>query len=344
MASRATRKHERLPPKPQQLVRKLQIRQRGKRRRGPPSRANIEYLAWLDTRFEEFIAYASSVKSQSTASIQWYRQVYRNFKQFLRPFTSLPPEQFELRILATEEWARWNRERGISPITLNSYWRGLRAFFNDWEQRDGAENPFKMLSAPKLPSRIPKALSAAECVRILDAAQNYPWRTKFERARAVALVGIVLYAGLRRGEILRLRYSDVNLEEGTIRVMRGKGRYGGKDRVAYIPRDLDIILRTYLKERFRKKFVNPEFFSSIRGRELPEMTLRTEMHRIRDAAGITFTPHILRHSFVTNMLRCGVPIQVAKELAGHADIEMTMWYTRVFDEDKKLNAKKIRYG
>lgn len=313
------------------------------RRRGAPYKTNVEYLQWLDSRFEEFVAYAESVKSQSSISILWYRQVYRNFRSFLAQFTSQSSAQFRLRILAIEDWARWNRERGISPITLNSYWRGLRAFFNDWEQRDGASNPFKLVPAPKLPSRIPKALSVPECVRILDAAQNYPWRTQFERARAVALVGIMLYAGLRRGEVLRLRFTEVNLSEGVIRISQGKGRYGGKDRVAYIPRDLEVILRVYLKERARKKFVNPEFFSSIRGAALPQMTLRTDLGRIQRSAGIPFSPHVLRHSFVTNMLRCGVPIQVAKELAGHADIEMTMWYTRVFDEDKRFHARKIRY-
>lgn len=71
--------------------------------------------------------------------------------------------------------------------------------------------------------------------------------------------------------------------------------------------------------------------------------MRRTFAEIEKAAGFSFSPHVLRHSYVTQILKNGIPLHVAKELAGHNDIETTMGYLRVFDEEKRVQVKKIRY-
>jgi site-specific recombinase XerD len=304
---------------------------------------NQRLLLELDTRFEEFADFVYTVRSHSPASIRGYRAAYKNFRKYLVDEIALAPEKFQLAIFGIERWVQWNRKRGLGPVSTNTYWRALRTFFNDLEKRDALENPFRGLKAPPTPNQIGKAHRPDDCRRILAAADNYPWKTTFERARAVAMLGIMIYAGLRRGEVLRLEFNDVNLDDGTIRIRLGKGRYGGKDRTGYMPHELRLILRLYITERNKLRIVCPEFFASERyKRGLSVATIRRLGSRVRAASGIKFTLHSLRHSYVTWLLRSGIPIHVAKELAGHADITTTEKYLRVFDEDLQSAVRGLR--
>lgn len=297
-------------------------------------------LTDLDRRFVDFCDYALTSLGHSPASITCYRGVYRIFRRFLLE-TRRPLRE---SIFAIEEWSAWVRKRGVTATTVNSYWRSLRIFFNDLERRDAVSNPFAKLRAPALPARIPKAHSAKDCARILTAAENIPWGRDYERALAVAIFGAMLYAGLRRGEILKLNFVDVNLDAGTIRIVRGKGRAGGKDRIAYFGPELRQILQRFIAQRQRQRIEGPGFFASgVTGRAISLSTLRRIHQRVRAASGVRFSLHALRHSFVTMLLSSGVPLHVAQELAGHSNITTTAGYLRVWDEDKRREIQKISY-
>jgi integrase len=177
-------------------------------------------------------------------------------------------------------------------------------------------------------------------------ARNYPWRSPFERALALALLGVMLYAGLRLGEVRRLRLEDVDLREGTIRVVRGKGQGGGKDRTAYVAPELVAMLREYLAERYRRSDGRqpPEFFmTAVKGVPLGIITIRDIVQRVSTACGIAFSSPVLRHSFVTHLIRSGAPIHVVRDLAGHANISTTMGYLNVFDEDRRATLQKLQF-
>ena len=235
----------------------------------------------------------------------------------------------------------WLRKRGVGPVSCNTYWRALVPFFQYLERTRGVPNPFAGLRSPGLPQRVPKALSPDECRRLIEAAQHYPWPTSFERARAVAIVAMLLYTGLRRGELLRLKYAEVDLVDGTLRVEKGKGRYGGKDRVCVLPPELIFFMKAYLRERARCQIVCPEVFASRRQLGLSETQLRRILGAVKRAAHIRFSPHALRHSFISMALRAGTPIHVVQALAGHASIQSTIPYIRVFDEERRAAAQKF---
>jgi len=303
------------------------------------------FLKWglrdLDARFRDFMEYAEFSLGHSADSRRGYKGTYGNFRKFLSTF---PPEELPRKMFAIEEWISWNRKRGISQVTLNTYFRQLRPFFLDMAKRDGFENPFVGLKPPHLPAILPKARSLNECKHILLSAEQYDWDTPYERWRAVGIIGILLYAGLRKGEVLRLQFLDVNLDAETIRVNRGKGRYGGKDRVVMIAPPLRRILEMYIRERRKHGFAGPGFFASMKtGQPISESTFKRIVERVRHASGIRFSVHSLRHSFVTMLLKSGVPIHVARELAGHSNITTTAMYLRVFDEDKRQEIRKLSF-
>ncbi len=175
------------------------------------------------------------------------------------------------------------------------------------------------------------------------AAGATPRRPAGGCARNVAILGVALYAGLRKREIVVLERRQVDLDDGVIHVIGGKGPEGGTNRTAYIPNELKTLLRAYLYERDRK-YRAPEFFVSERtGRRLSPVTLQRIAERVRVAAGIHFSLHRLRHSFVTMLLRSGVPIHVASALAGHTSIATTSGYARAFDEDQRRFAQLVRF-
>jgi integrase len=322
---------------------------------GPPSRAQavppepasgdderFRTLDRLDLRFEDFLEYTRTGLGHADASRRWYRCAYQNFRTFLIERGAAFGGDIRPNLFAIAEWVRWNREKRRTPVTLLNYYRGLEVFFRDLEARDGIPSPFRGERTPAAPKRAPKARTPEECRRILDAARNVPWPSPFHRARVVAMLGCMIYAGLRKGEVLRLQFEHVNLGDSTLRIERGKGRFGGKDRMAYMPAELAILLREYVRERARLRLETPEFFCGLKGRGLSDSTLRRIIARVRRASGVPFSMHSLRHSFVTMLLKSGVPLHVASELAGHNDIGTTAAYLRVFDDEKRTEARRLR--
>jgi site-specific recombinase XerD len=299
------------------------------------------FLDALDRRFASFLDHARHVLNHSAATCAGYRTGYLNFRRFL--VVGRNGRQVAVMTHAIDEWIAWNRKRGCSPVSVNTYWRSARVFFQFVERTDGTENPFRAKKMPPIPAPVPKARTQDECRRILAAASNYPWRTEFQRVRAVALFGVLIFAGLRRGEVTRLLYTDVDVDTGTIRIVRGKGRNGGKDRTAYMNDELQSLLRVYLRERARCGFTCPEFFASMTSRRGLSVHQFIRLFRlVRTASGIRFSIHSLRHSFVTMLLQSGVPIHIAKELAGHTDINTTAGYLRVWDDEQRAHIRRLK--
>lgn len=314
----------------------------------PPTRPeNLALIEDFDHLFLDFLDYARTLLNHSEMSMQWYRRSYQNYRAFLMEGGDVEETLFRVRMHGVEEWIRWNRRRGVSPTTTNTYWRGLRRYFQDLEKRHGRVNPFRGQKQPQAQRPIPKAKSGDECRRILEAAYNYPWpdpHVAYRRALAHAAIGVMLLAGLRRGEVVRLKFADVQLIEGTIRIVNGKGIAGGRDRMAYISPDLREILIHYIRERDQLGITQPEFFVSLRTRRgLTLQGLRKIVEKVRQASGIPFSAHMLRHSFITHLLRSDVPLHITRELAGHKDIATTLGYLRIFDEDLQKNIRKIRF-
>jgi integrase len=297
----------------------------------------------LDRRFYAFVEDCQHVQGQSIHSLHSYRVSYSNFRKFLVVRAGVGVA-LGLALFAIDEWTAWNRKGGMKPMSLNTYWRKLRSFFSYLEKRCDVPSPFAGVRQPAVPARIPKALSPADCRRVLDAALNIPWENAFDRTRAAAIMAVGLFAGLRRSDVLKLQYLDVDLQVGTIRVNQGKGRGGGKDRVIPIAPDLRALLVSYLRERRLHAITAPEFFCSLKQRRgISLTTFRRITARVQSASGLRFTFHALRHSFVTQLLRSGVPLHTAGALAGHSQITTTAGYLRVFDEDKEDAVRKLRF-
>jgi site-specific recombinase XerD len=310
-----------------------------------PAILRFQTLEDLDVRFAEFLDHAAYVRGHSRDSIRGYKGTYGNFRRFLQSHANA---SLATRLFDIEGWIAWNRKRDgrqpLSSVTVNTYFRQLRPFFRDLAERDGLPNPFDGLRPPRLPKqRLPKARTFAECQHILATAEHYAWPTSFDRWRAVAIFSLFLYAGLRKGEVLRLGFNDVNLRDGTLFIASSKGE---KDRVVTMAPELRAVLTRYIGER-RMRFgadAGPGFLLSPVSRQaISETTLRRIVRAVRRASGIPFSMHSLRHSFITLLLMNGTPIHVAQHLAGHAKITTTAGYLALTDTDLRREIQKVSF-
>jgi site-specific recombinase XerD len=321
----------------------------------PPAVLRFQTLEDLDARFTAFLEHAAYVLGHSKDSVRGYKGTYGNFRRYLAARAAVP---LPARLCDIEGWIAWNRKREgqkpLSSVTLNTYYRQLRPFFNDLEYRDGIQNPFHSVPPPRLPKgRLPKAKSYADCQQILATAEHHEWPSAFDRWRAMAVFALFLYAGLRKGEILRLKFGHVDLREGTLFIENSKGE---KDRVVTIAPELRAILARYITERRvrfaipesdaarRAAVVGPAFLTSTTTRQgISEMTLRRIVRIVRRASGVEFSMHSLRHSFITTLLNNGTPIHVAQHLAGHAKITTTAGYLALTNADLHREIQKLTF-
>ena len=161
--------------------------------------------------------------------------------------------------------------------------------------------------------------------------------------RNYAIVIMMYRAGLRVQEVCNLGLSDVNFETGLIYVQQAKGK---KDR--YVPMDDDIekSLQAWLIVRPESQFI----FCTLEGGQLMQRYIREVCYRISEKAGVFIqdgaikkpvSPHKLRHTFLTEVLREGTAnIREVQELAGHSSLNTTMVYTHVVMDELQGKIKK----
>ena len=163
-------------------------------------------------------------------------------------------------------------------------------------------------------------LDFAEAKRLLDAADG-EWRT---------MILVALRTGMRMGELLALRWQDVDLVAGRITVRQNavKGKIGtpksGKAREIALSNDTRAALKSHRHLR------GPLVFCDMSGRMLKYTELRHPLWRTCKKAGLRpLGWHALRHSFASHLVMRGVPLKAVQELLGHSTIQMTMRYAHL---------------
>jgi len=201
------------------------------------------------------------------------------------------------------------------PSKMNTQASALRFFFTITLGRPDLAN---QLARTHYPRKLPRVLSPEDVGRLLDAAPGPGLKYK-------AALSVAYGAGLRGGEVVMLRVSDIDSKRMLIRVEMGKGR---KDRHAMLSPQLLELLRAWWLQSRSKGWLFP-------GRDplLPLTTrqLNRACHMAAEAAGLGswVTPHTLRHSFATHLLESHTDVRVIQVLLGHAKLDTTARYVHV---------------
>ena len=229
-----------------------------------------------------------------------------------------------------EHFAAMLSDHGISAKSQARILSGVRSFYR-YLVLDGYldVDPTELLESPHLPQHLPEYLSTEE----VDALENSIDLTSNEGHRNRAIIEVFFSCGLRVSELTNLKLSDLCLPQGFIRV-NGKG---GKQRLVPISERAIHELELWFDDR-RQMDIKPGeedyVFLNRRGHHLTRTMILIMVKRQAEAAGIkkTISPHTLRHSFATALLKGGADLRIIQELLGHADLGTTEIYTHMDDE------------
>jgi len=208
-------------------------------------------------------------------------------------------------------------EKNSSKNTLYISIKAIQAFFR-YLGSDVADG----LTPPRRPKSIPRYLSEEEVSRLLKAAEGNP--------RDYAILVTLAYTGLRVSELCNLNIEDVDFSEKTIRVISGKG---DKDRIVIFEENTENAIVQYLRVRAVPQEGTPLFTSTRRKRITPR-SVELMIQKYARQAGITkkVTPHVLRHTMATSLLKHGADIRIIQQLLGHSSLSTTEIYTHVDEE------------
>jgi integrase len=180
-------------------------------------------------------------------------------------------------------------------------------------------NPLKDIKRPKLPQRHPRFLDHAEIKAVIRSAQDEP---------IYPAIITAIYAGLRKGELQRLRWEDVHFDRNEIIILEAKSK---KFRVVPLHPDLKKALKPLRKKK-------GECFDMANQRRILDRVFRKA--RIRD---LDKKWHIFRHTFASHCVMSGVDLTTVKEYLGHANIETTMKYAHLLPTHKQEAIKKVKF-
>ncbi len=279
----------------------------------------------MERLLEQFLTYLQAGRSVSPYTVKNYGNDIGQFLNYCRARGVSSLEQVDRSLLRS--YLAQLDEAGYVKASIARRVAELRSFGNFLVREEVLEsNPFRMVSAPRIPKRLPQYLTVAE-VEVLLAA---PDTSTPLGLRDRAIIEVLYAAGLRVSELAGLDVADVDLAQGQARV-RGKG---GKERIGLLGRAAVRAVRAYL-EGGRPALLGQRSTNALwlnhRGGHLTVRGVTLILSKTGERAGIRTRvhPHVLRHSFATHLLDGGADLRVVQELLGHANLATTQIYTHV---------------
>lgn len=312
----------------------------------------------LNEAILQFLEYCELDRNLSQKTIKMYSYYLNFFKEW---FTKVQSSKFKVKSFnvedITEETIRQFRlylsREYINPFkgelkkqTQNYFLVALRSFFRFLIRKKLKVIPPEMIELGKMRDRNIKFLLEDELKKLLET----PNTQKIRGLRDRAILEVLFSTGLRVSELVSLNRDQVNIELGEFGVI-GKG---GRARVVFLSERAKTWLKKYLdarKDPYRPLFIR---YSGPKPKEgltdekfrLTARSIERMIDKYRKKAGILFRigPHVIRHSFATDLLSHGADIRSVQEMLGHKNISTTQIYTHVTNVRLKEIHQKYHSG
>ena len=266
-----------------------------------PSTEGIEQI-------EKFKQWLRS-KRYSESTITTYSEALKSFLVFYRnkPIINITNE--DVIVYNNEHILKNNLSASFQNQTVNA----IKLFFQTI--RD-TKMMVDKIHRPKRAKVLPNVLSKEEIKLILNAHSNIKHK---------AMLSMIYSCGLRRSELLHLRFSDIDANRNIVLLKNAKGK---KDRIAPLSPKILQMLREYYKDYKPAVWL---FEGQIKGEQYSEKSLQSVLKQALQKTGITkpVTLHWLRHSYATHLLESGTDLRYIQELLGHSSSKTTEIYTHV---------------
>jgi integrase/recombinase XerC len=264
-------------------------------------------------------------RNASAHTIKAYRTDLAGFAEFVGPEELAALDHALLRAYMAHLY-----ERGLGKTSVVRALSSLRSFFK-WMGREGMieANPALLVSAPKLPRRLPRVPTMEEMNSVLDA--DMPKEATFaERDRLI--LELLYGCGIRNSELTGINLEDVDRKQARM-LVRGKGK---KQRLVPFGEAAQEAMRDYLPRRAEvlernRRVQEVALMVNQRGTRLTSRSVGRIVKAIAVARGLPAEvhPHTLRHAFGTHMLEEGADLRAIQELLGHERLSTTQRYTQL---------------
>jgi len=284
----------------------------------------------FETAASSFLNHLQIERGLAGNSIAAYRRDLNKFALFLngRQLSDVDPQT----IAAFEATLR---EAKLSNATINRVDSTLRSFFKHLQQEYELSDPTLEIAPSKSARRLPKALSIAQIVSLIDAAlrDGQPITVRDQ-----AMLELLYSSGARVSELIGINTNDlstVDTEDGKITTLKLRGK-GSKERIVPLGKFAVQAIETY-SVRVRPELAaksskaTSALFLNARGSRISRQSAWNIVLEAAEAAGISdhVSPHVFRHSYATHLLDGGADIRVVQELLGHASVTTTQIYTLI---------------
>jgi len=294
----------------------------------------------LNQLIEEFLESLQIEKGASPLTIRNYRQYLKRFLDYLSPAPGInSPKKIDLKLVKKYRLylANFTDKHGapLCRATQSYYLIGLRSFLRWLNKNDYRTLAPEKIDLPKTEGQLLKFLTREQIERLLGA----PKISSIVGLRDKAILEVLFSTGLRVSELVNLNRNQVNLKRREFGVI-GKGK---RPRVVFLSVRAAEWLARYLENR---KDESLAIFVRYRGGGKDKRLTARSVQRIVQKYGqrcrlpIKITPHILRHSYATDLLMAGADIRAVQEMLGHKNIATTQIYTHVTDKHLRETHQK----
>ncbi len=249
------------------------------------------------------------IRKYATNTARTYIGLFEGFMNYYKDRDLVSLDENDIRI-----YLQYLVQRQRSDSYLNQAVNSIKFYY---EVVMGMPNRFYSIERPRKKERLPEVLSKEEVLAIIRHTNNIKHQ---------CIVSLLYSAGLRRGELLNLKLTDIDSKRMLIRVESGKG---GKDRYTVLSKTLLQDLRQYYRLHKPKEYL----FEGKKGGKYTGSSILKIVKVVAQKAGICkrVYPHMLRHSFATHLLEQGADLRYMQVLLGHRSSKTTEMYTHVAD-------------
>ena len=282
----------------------------------------------LINKFTDYLRFEKKYSENTISSYK--RDLSKVDKYIKKDFKTLSKNDIQayIQYISKEENSS-SVSRNIS--TLKSFYKFLEI------NKYCKNNPVFTITNPKKRQKLPKVLSEEEVNKLLDINLNtdYDYRNK-------AMLELMYSSGLRVSELINLNVNDIDLMNSTVRIF-GKG---SKERIIPLNDYASEALKNYIlyhRATLFKHGENNYLFLNNHGNKMTRQGFFKILKKIALENNIKadFSPHTLRHSFATHLLKYGADLRSIQELLGHSDISTTQIYTHITSERLQKNYEEF---
>ena len=287
-------------------------------------RRETALVLFQEDLFKELKEYLVSLKIQGLSD-KTLKQYKSSLQKFLcnvnKPCTEIETNDVRAYLYNLKQFT------GMKDVSLNNQRTYICAFYKWLVDNDYlTKNPCANIKVIKHEKHTRHSLSGIDMEKLRDACKN-------ERDRA--LIEFLYATACRCEELVNVKISDVDFDSKEV-LLFGKGR---KERISYLNARAVVAIQKYLEKRKG----NSEYLFCKQRAPYSKLTTRTiekEINKIGEKAGVSVSPHIIRHTTATDAIGKGMPIEQVQRLLGHESISTTLIYAKVSQKNVKNGHEK----